>query len=192
MLSEAAVIIITLYFGWKEYKNIRSVFGKKNTLLTVIFVRQGIFRFTIIFIWGLEIIITRELLPPFIRGVDVTIEDSISAILVCRFLLELRKFNTSAQSVPSIDIETIQAAPGIRGQLRRLNENVLEDFGNSGVNYETSTEIDNVIDNQEIFPRATPSAEIDTEQRFTDVRVMWTTPAENTVGDPSRLLELDE
>ncbi|KIJ31762.1 hypothetical protein M422DRAFT_266513 [Sphaerobolus stellatus SS14] len=188
LLSDAAVIIITLYFAWKEFKNVRSVFENKRTSLTVIFVHQGILRFIVIFLWLTENIVNVKVLTPFLRGIDTSPEDSVSVILVCRFLLVLRKFNTSPQSVPSVNIETIPGpVSGIQGRLQQLNNSIIQDFGGSGPNnYES--ESDDTMDNQETS--AAHSGGGGTELGITAEEFPWAIPlAQNTIvetGGPSR------
>ena len=41
LLSDAVVVVITLYFAWKEAKNVLDVFQNRRDSLTIIFVRQG-------------------------------------------------------------------------------------------------------------------------------------------------------
>ena len=107
---------------------------------------------------------------------------------MCRFLLELRKLNASTQSVPSLNIDTIPGSGfGIRGRLQRLNESIIQDFGNSGINYEL--EADDFLDgHQEASAARSPNEDIDTELGITAEEFPWAiAPAEdninNTVGD---------
>ncbi|KIJ27625.1 hypothetical protein M422DRAFT_271171 [Sphaerobolus stellatus SS14] len=86
-----------------------------------------------------------------------TLHISISVILICRFLLELRKHSTSAQSVSSLNIETTPAF-GIRGYLQCLNQSIIEEFGNSCIGHEL--EADEFMDDQE------SSGVIDTKLRI--------------------------
>jgi len=190
LLSDAAVIIITLYFAWKESKNMQGVFRNEKTSLTVIFVHQGILRFIIIFLWVLETLVNLRVLTPLLSGIDVTLEVSVSVILVCRFLLDLRKFNTSPQSVPSIDIETIPGpVSGIRGYLKSLNESIIQDLGGSGLNNYEPESI-NTMDNQE-----TPGAHsggVGTELGITADEFPWAiNPVQNTVGEAGGSLRTD-
>ncbi|KIJ45421.1 hypothetical protein M422DRAFT_251192 [Sphaerobolus stellatus SS14] len=65
-----------------------------------------------------------------IAGADLSLEEAVSAILVCRFILQLREFNGRTQTVPSFHIQT---KPGIRGHLSRLSEHIIEELGNQGM-----------------------------------------------------------
>ena len=101
---------------------------------------------------------------------------------MCRFLLQLRKFNTSAQSVPSLNIDTIPgSSSGIRGRLQFLNEGIIRDFGNSSVNYESET--DDFLDgHQKISAACSPNGGIDIELGITAEDNI-----DNTVGGPSTM-----
>ncbi|KIJ35384.1 hypothetical protein M422DRAFT_262345 [Sphaerobolus stellatus SS14] len=114
----------------------------------------------------------------------------VSTILVCHFLLNLRKFNTSLQSVPSVNIETIPGpVSGVRGYLQHLNENIIKDFRGSGLDYESDT--DDFIEHQGLS--VAYSGGIDTELRITPEEFPWaiTLAQENVeaVG-PSRSREM--
>ncbi|KIJ40788.1 hypothetical protein M422DRAFT_256208 [Sphaerobolus stellatus SS14] len=82
----------------------------------------------------------------------------IPTILVCKFMLQLRKFTSSVQTTPSIHIASNS---GIRRQLHRLNESILEEFGNSGIHL-------NEVDSQiwdleaELEVMLSPAGSIDT------------------------------
>ncbi|KIJ30900.1 hypothetical protein M422DRAFT_267506 [Sphaerobolus stellatus SS14] len=104
--------------------------------ITVIFLQQGIVRFF------------------------------VSTILICRFILQLRKFNTRVQTVPSVHIAS---SPGIRGRLQHIHETVIEEFGNSGIENDLETENDMA----ELEGDTAPSAGIDTEVRITAEEFPW-------------------
>jgi len=80
----------------------------------------------------LEISILTKLLPPALAGVDSGLENAVSAILICRFLLELRNVTENlgaggmARTVSSI---SFGENPGIRGHISRINENIVGEFG---------------------------------------------------------------
>ncbi|KIJ33071.1 hypothetical protein M422DRAFT_265105 [Sphaerobolus stellatus SS14] len=114
--------------------------------LTVIFLQQGVVRFF------------------------------VSGILICRFILQLRRFNTRVQTVPSIHIAS---TPGIRGRLQHIHKTLIEEFGNSGIEYDLETEDDIV----ELEGDTTPSAGIDTEVRITGEEFPWAiNPVESAPG----------
>jgi len=139
---DAIVMIITTYFAWKEAKQFREVFGNTQPSLTVVFVRQGIVRFLIIVIWGLEISIATKVENPFLAKSDAELENAISGILVCRFMLELRKLHDTPQTqCPAVEIETTPRF------LRRLDQTITEEFGNSGFNYESDHD---TVDNDRV------------------------------------------
>ncbi|KIJ57401.1 hypothetical protein M422DRAFT_238994 [Sphaerobolus stellatus SS14] len=148
MIFDGTVMAITAYFAWTSSKQLQNMFGTRQSL-TVIFLQQGVVRFFIIFIWSLEIIISNKVLNSLLVGFDVGLENSVSGILVCRFILQLRKFNTRVQTVPSVHIES---TPGI-----------------SGIEYDLKTENDMA----ELEGGAASSAGIDTEVCITVDEFPW-------------------
>ncbi|KIJ29989.1 hypothetical protein M422DRAFT_268554 [Sphaerobolus stellatus SS14] len=104
--------------------------------LTVIFLQQGVVRFY------------------------------VSVILICRFILQLRRFNTRVQTVPSVHIAS---TPGIRGRLQHIHKTLIEEFGNSGIEYGLETENDMT----ELEGDTAPSAGIDTEAHIMAEEFPW-------------------
>ncbi|KIJ30905.1 hypothetical protein M422DRAFT_267516 [Sphaerobolus stellatus SS14] len=166
---------ITAYFAWTSSKQLQNMFGTRQSL-TVIFLQQGIVRFFIISIWSLEDSISYKVLNPFLAGFDVGLENVISVILICQFILQLRKFNTRVQTVLSVHIAS---TPGIRGRLQRIHETHIEEFGNSGIEYELETENDMA----ELEGDTAPPAGIDTEVHITAEEFPWAiNPVESAPG----------
>ncbi|KIJ37669.1 hypothetical protein M422DRAFT_259766 [Sphaerobolus stellatus SS14] len=121
-----------------------------------------------------------KVLNPSLAGFDAGLENVVSAILVCRFILQLRKFNTRVQTVPSVNIAS---TPGIRGRLQQIHETIIEEFGNSGMEYDLEMENDMA----ELEGDTTPSAGIDTEVHITTEEFPWAiNPVENLAG-PSEI-----
>ncbi|KIJ40119.1 hypothetical protein M422DRAFT_256942 [Sphaerobolus stellatus SS14] len=156
---------ITAYFAWTSSKQLQNMFGARKSL-TVIFLQQGIVRFFIVFIWGLEVSILNKVLNPFRAGLDTGLEDAVSAILICRFILQLRRFSTRVQTVPSVHIAS---TPGIRGRLQHIHETLIEEFGNSGIEYDLETENDMA----ELEGDTASSVGIDTEVYITSEEFWW-------------------
>ncbi|KIJ40142.1 hypothetical protein M422DRAFT_256969 [Sphaerobolus stellatus SS14] len=171
---------ITVYFSWTFIKQLHNVFGTNRKTLTALFLQQGVVRFLIILIWNLENSISAKVLNPWLAGFDGGLQNVVSAILICRFILQLRKFNTRVQTVPSVNIAS---TPGIRGRLQRIHETIIEEFGNSGMEYDL--EMENAI--AELEGDTTPSADIDTEVHITAEEFPWAiNPVEN-VARPSEI-----
>ncbi|KIJ26891.1 hypothetical protein M422DRAFT_271989 [Sphaerobolus stellatus SS14] len=117
-----------------------------------------------------------QILNPFLAGFDSELENVISAILVCRFILQLRKFNTRVQTVPSVNIAS---SSGIRGRLQCIHETIIEEFGNSGMEYDLKME----NDIEELEGDTTSSADINTEVHITVEEFPWAiNPVENVTG----------
>ncbi|KIJ30899.1 hypothetical protein M422DRAFT_267505 [Sphaerobolus stellatus SS14] len=175
LVIDGTVMAITAYFAWTFSKQLQNMFGNRQSL-TVIFLQQGVVRFFILFIWDLEDSISNKVLNPFLAGFDTGLENTVSAILICRFILQLRKFNTRVQTVPSVHIAS---TPGIRGRLQRIHETLIEEFGNSGIEYDLETKNDMV----ELEGDTALSVGIDTEVRITAEEFPWAiNPVESAPG----------
>ncbi|KIJ40121.1 hypothetical protein M422DRAFT_256943 [Sphaerobolus stellatus SS14] len=175
LIFDGTVMAITAYFAWSSSKQLQNMFGTRQSL-TVIFLQQGVVRFFIIFIWTLEISISDNVLNLFLVGIDTGLENVVSAILICRFILQLRRFNTRVQTVPSIHIAS---TPGLQGRLQRIHTTLIEEFGNSGIEYDLETEDDIA----ELEGDPTPSADIDTEVHITAEEFPWViNPVESAPG----------
>ncbi|KIJ31847.1 hypothetical protein M422DRAFT_266462 [Sphaerobolus stellatus SS14] len=175
LIVDGTVMAITIYFAWTSSKQLQNMFGTRKSL-TVIFLQQGVVRFFIIFIWSLEIGISDKVLNLFLAGLDGGLENVVSVILLCQFILQLRRFNTRVQTVPSVHIVS---TPGIRGGLQRIHETLIEEFGNSGIEYDLETENDMTG----LGGDTAPSAGIDTEVCITAGEFPWAiNPAESALS----------
>ncbi|KIJ45191.1 hypothetical protein M422DRAFT_251376 [Sphaerobolus stellatus SS14] len=152
-------------FRLENSKQAHNVFGNKRSSLLIVFLRQGVIRFIIIFLWLLVDAVLEKVLSIHWTGIDISLEESVSVILACRFLLELRKFDKSLQGIPTDlnIVETTQARTGFLGCLHRLNETIVEEFGNVDLYYEFEND-SNEVEDQEGFPL---SEGVDTELRIT-------------------------
>ncbi|KIJ52254.1 hypothetical protein M422DRAFT_243042 [Sphaerobolus stellatus SS14] len=119
-------------------------------------------------------------LKPWLAGFDTELGNVVSTILVCQFILQLRKFGTRVQTVPSVNIAS---TPGIRGRLQCIHETIIEEFGNSGMDYDLEMENDMAEFEGDIMP----SASIDTIVHITAEEFPWAiNPVENITG-PSEI-----
>ncbi|KIJ49809.1 hypothetical protein M422DRAFT_246175 [Sphaerobolus stellatus SS14] len=82
-----------------------------------------------ILIWGLEAAINTELLRPSIKGIDISLQNAISTILICRFMLNLRKFTEHPNGTRSGDGEATIGT--FRAGIRRIDVNIINEFGDS-------------------------------------------------------------
>ncbi|KIJ45797.1 hypothetical protein M422DRAFT_250588 [Sphaerobolus stellatus SS14] len=90
---------------------------------------------------------------------------------IVRFL-----FNTRVQTVPSVHIAS---TPGIRGRLQHIHETLIEEFGNSGMEYDLETKNDMT----ELEGDTAPYAGIDTEVHITADEFPWAiNPVESAPG----------
>ncbi|KIJ33066.1 hypothetical protein M422DRAFT_265096 [Sphaerobolus stellatus SS14] len=175
LILDGTVMAITAYFAWTSSKQLQNMFGTRKSL-TVIFLQQGLIRFFIILIWSLEGSISNKVLNPFLVGLDSGLENVVSGILICQFILQLRKFNTRVKTVPSVHIAS---TPGIRGRLQHIHETLIEEFGNSGIEYDLETENGMA----ELEGDTAPIAGIDTEVHITADEFPWAiNPVESPPG----------
>ncbi|KIJ56115.1 hypothetical protein M422DRAFT_239323 [Sphaerobolus stellatus SS14] len=160
LVSDATVAAVTIYFAFREdtSRSFQEMFRNSLTPLTITFVRQGLIRFLIIFLWNLEVTINEQVLPYPLTGIDASLEVAISVILICRFLLELRTFTERTQSVPSVHIATLS---GIQGQLSRLNASIIQEFGQSGMNNQSDCDLEDGARNDEDNKASIPANSTD-------------------------------
>ncbi|KIJ49120.1 hypothetical protein M422DRAFT_246929 [Sphaerobolus stellatus SS14] len=165
LISDGAVMAITAYFAWEESKQFRKAFGSSRQSLTIILLHQGVIRFIII------------ALAQSIGGFDIGLEAVVSVILICRFMLQLRKFNSGVQTLPSINVVSNS---GIRGRLHQVHQTIIGEFGNTGIDYDLETENGMAeVDSGDHIP----SVGIDTEVCVTTEEFPWAiNPVESILG----------
>ncbi|KIJ47609.1 hypothetical protein M422DRAFT_248609 [Sphaerobolus stellatus SS14] len=146
LLSDIAVIAITTYYAWSDGRLLKELYRSNTKTLTRLFIRQGVIRFVVIFIWVVEISLTDKLLNPLIGGVDTPLEDAMSSILVCRFMLDLRRYNDSEPKPPSLSLKdflpisnqppsSCHSSWTFHGYLGRVNELIMSEFGDVPTSY---------------------------------------------------------
>ncbi|KIJ40229.1 hypothetical protein M422DRAFT_49187 [Sphaerobolus stellatus SS14] len=126
ILFESSVLVVTILYTW----NLRGKLSnrRRSKSLAELLLRQGVIRFGIIFIWNFaETILSRVLLD----GIDGPLENAISCILVCRFLLELRKYAADASSVlvSTSSLNRHRPTSAFYLAMRRLDRRVRIEFG---------------------------------------------------------------
>ncbi|KIJ31632.1 hypothetical protein M422DRAFT_266660 [Sphaerobolus stellatus SS14] len=100
----------------------------------------------------------------------------VSATLICQFILQLCRFTTRVQTVPSV---YIASTPGIQGRLQCIHETLIEEFGNSGIENDLETENDMA----ELEGDTAPSAVVDTEVCIMAEQLPWAiNPVESAPG----------
>ncbi|KIJ50758.1 hypothetical protein M422DRAFT_245424 [Sphaerobolus stellatus SS14] len=130
LILEGIIMVTTVYFTWTTREQVRELSrGKRQSLLSL-FLYQGIFRFGIIFSWDLADAVSRRTENGFLIGVDVSIENAISTILLCRFMLELREFNDKLENISSSQ-GLARTLSDFRARVRTLNDSIMQDFGAS-------------------------------------------------------------
>ncbi|KIJ27563.1 hypothetical protein M422DRAFT_271232 [Sphaerobolus stellatus SS14] len=150
LISDAVVLAVTGYYAFGIRKRLRDVLGEQS--LAVIFFRQGVIRFIVIFVWNLEISVTEQasnvklqihkaylflwvsqtLTDEVLRGVDNDVERGISAILIYRFMLELRRWSKKPQG----NTQTRDTLTTFKARVRDMNETLLDEFGVTDMNQE--------------------------------------------------------
>ncbi|KIJ56076.1 hypothetical protein M422DRAFT_239279 [Sphaerobolus stellatus SS14] len=143
LVLDTAVTAITIYFAFREdtSRSFRDLFHNSLTPLTIIFVRQGLIMFLL---YSFDPRGERKRQDP--ACIDTSLEIVISVILICRFLLELRRFTERTQSVPSVHIATLS---GIQGQLSRLNASIIHEFNQSGMSNQSDCGLEDSAQNDE-------------------------------------------
>lgn len=133
---DLSIVTLTVGHTWRVY---RDKDAYRDTIMGLI-LKQGILRFIIIFVWGLEIIIVKQLVRPTIGGVDVFLEAAVSVILICRFHLDLSARNLHSEQ------ETTEPAPAstlsFQAAVRRFDTHIDTDFGDNDGNLELPTQGD--------------------------------------------------
>jgi len=130
ILYDAAIFGVTVYHTWTLVKLRRSLPEMTGrTSLASLILKQGILRFLIIFCWTLQIIITNssKLVRPNIKGLTTVIERPISVILVLRFFLDLRQWNTH----PNGTSQTRDLTPcsSWKAVARKFSNSIIEHLG---------------------------------------------------------------
>ncbi|KIJ25881.1 hypothetical protein M422DRAFT_273117 [Sphaerobolus stellatus SS14] len=128
-LIEALTTGITVYHTWREHKTLSALYEGGEYSLTTLFLRQGVMRFMIIFAWEVTSAITQPLINPFLSGIDIGIQNAVSTILICRFVLQLRHFND--RNVDGISTSQGGQPPlgTFKAAIRRADETMTQEFG---------------------------------------------------------------
>lgn len=129
-LVEAFVMAVTTFYVWRERDNLRNMYEPAERPLLSLFIKQGIIRFLIVFLWGTECYIS-EIVSP-VGGIDSVFLTAVSVILICRFTLDLRKLNDRYQE-HSFSTPSVETHMSFAGRMHRINQSLLDDFGNSGI-----------------------------------------------------------
>ncbi|KIJ31872.1 hypothetical protein M422DRAFT_266355 [Sphaerobolus stellatus SS14] len=127
LLSDTAVMVITAYYAFAVRRRLREIFANDAQSLVVIFFRQGVIRFVILFWWSLEISISEKTINPSLAGIDNDLKTAVSAILIYRFLLELRGFNEKTQNTG--DRVTPVTLTSLKARISGLNDTFINEFG---------------------------------------------------------------
>ncbi|KIJ28713.1 hypothetical protein M422DRAFT_784493 [Sphaerobolus stellatus SS14] len=134
LITEAITLVITFLRVWDEYQSFnpwrKNNPGETQTLLVLI-MRQGILRFIVTFVWTLEVTITERVLDPRFAGLDVPLQNIVSAILITRFLLQIRRTAEERRSMmlPTIHLSSRNDVTSSR--ISRFNDMIHEEFGDS-------------------------------------------------------------
>ncbi|GJJ15873.1 hypothetical protein Clacol_010151 [Clathrus columnatus] len=121
-LFDIGVASTLLYHTWGPLHRQRSEDGY-STSFALLFIRQGIFRFVIISAWSLGDALSYKLARPSATGSDTSLEIVLSAILLGRFLFQLRRaaekrdnLENSDESIESHQMTSFRAAENLNYQ----------------------------------------------------------------------------
>jgi len=129
-LMEALVMVVTAFYAWRERHILGNMYEPDKRPLLSLFIKQGVIRFLIVFLWGAEVYIGESVSP--VGGIDSVFQTAVSVILICRFTLDLRKLNGRLQQNSS-STPTVESHMSFAGHMHRINQSLLDDFGNSGI-----------------------------------------------------------
>jgi len=133
ILFEAGVVGVTVYHTWSIYRTAKALSTAFKGSVTSLLLEQGIARFALIFFWELEISITEKLVRSFLVGIDVPLENAISAILICRFHLNLQKrtVHSEGSTLPAPSLTSFHATLPIQS----LRQHIRQEFGDPEDNW---------------------------------------------------------
>ncbi|KAF8503106.1 hypothetical protein BU17DRAFT_71809 [Hysterangium stoloniferum] len=108
---DGLILFITLFYTIGTIRLQRGIKELRKRSITYLIVQQGVLRFVVIFIWNLQNIIMNK--TPFSGIVQTWNVGNISVLLVCRFFLDVREFNSSCRAINptnSFVVTTFRAA----------------------------------------------------------------------------------
>ncbi|KIJ31608.1 hypothetical protein M422DRAFT_266639 [Sphaerobolus stellatus SS14] len=137
LLTDGITVAVSFIRTWGEHKSsslLKDIRANGNKSLSVLLFQQGVIRFIIIFTWTLEGSVTEKVLNPNFAGVDLPLEDVISAIHITRFILQLkqeRQYSSCTSPSKLCWVANIPRSPRrkLRATVCRLSEDVVEEFG---------------------------------------------------------------
>jgi len=128
LLSDIGATIITIRATWGLHL-LRRKSGEDSSRPTLLslFYQQGIINFCIISSWNVELIVVTKIIRPSLSDFDGNLISAVSSILLCRFLLLVRRqYNNNCR-----DTEDLRAPPigTFHAAMRRVSDSVIADFG---------------------------------------------------------------
>jgi len=111
--------------GLRRFQRDTMPYGVRS--LTQLFIRQGVVWFFIVFSCNISTIIWNEVMHPDLRNATVASDTAVSLILVCRFFLSLRRFN-SRSNTTSGQVESVSTM-AFRATVGRIRNGILQDIG---------------------------------------------------------------
>ncbi|KIJ54221.1 hypothetical protein M422DRAFT_241473 [Sphaerobolus stellatus SS14] len=92
--------------------------------LTEFLIKQGVLRFLVIFLWSLDLVIMNLTLRESVSNISAALENTVSVIIACRFLLELRAQADSSRNFSKSASTTMS----FRAVIGYINSQILQDF----------------------------------------------------------------
>ncbi|KIJ24505.1 hypothetical protein M422DRAFT_785854 [Sphaerobolus stellatus SS14] len=126
---DTAILFVTLFHTRAPGKLWSWVTLTSSNRLTVLFIKQGIIRFLIIAVWATADSIVTQATKSDLRGFDVPLEETISTILICRFMIQLRKQASQSVVVTTGSVVEQESLSTFQATVRRVHESLEEDFG---------------------------------------------------------------
>jgi len=124
-LFDFLIFSVTAYHCF-SLTGLRLAFSDNDKSLTMLLIKQGVLRFLIIFLWSLDLVIMNLTLRESVTNISAALENTISVIIACRFLLELRaQANIKRRSSSSKPTSTTMS---FRATIGYINSQILQDF----------------------------------------------------------------
>lgn len=134
VLFEAGVLIVTASKVWGLYRLEKSSKAETDRLsLGALCLHQSVLRFAVILLFGVEQAISLNLSRFRLGGVEINIEFALSAMLVCRFLLQLRR----RHKVASEELATASMSR-FDARIRDIGNSIIDEFGDTDSEYSTT------------------------------------------------------
>lgn len=99
MTSDVLILSMALFHTIGIIRLQQDTRAFRGRSMSYLLVKQGVLRFTVIFSWGIENLIQNKLVSATYQNFGITMQNCVSVLLVCRFLLDLRELNSQCNAI---------------------------------------------------------------------------------------------